>query len=156
MPDKDFTPEPADLTELFKEIANNQALDIGWTVTEGRKTIHQSWLDGDIDANTALRVLCGMLNANADRLEPLQETEKILRGQISEVVEHLGGKVDLEGFGNLQITSASITTSYDARKIDGLVTKLTESYPEIARELASYRKESARTGSLRIKRMSDS
>lgn len=112
------------------------------------KTTFELWMEGDLDADSALQTLCEMLNSNADRLEPLQETEKILRGQISQIVEYKGGKVDLEGFGNLMITGASVTTSYPAKDVDALVAKLAgmEGYEWVAKELSGMRKESARAG----------
>jgi hypothetical protein len=59
----------------------------------------------------------------------------------------------VNGFGRLQITGASQTVTYDRRKLDNLVARLAaEGYSDLAQEIASYRKESSRSGGLRILR----
>lgn len=114
---------------------------------------YQRWQDGDLTDNEALELLCRQLVSLQDRLEPLQFVEKQLRAWISEVVNREGGRAEVNGFGRLQITGASQTVTYDRRKLDGLVARLAaEGNSELAHEIASYRKESARSGGLRIVR----
>jgi chromosome segregation ATPase len=117
-------------------------------------TTYDRWQEGDIQAEEALAQLCQSLDSLEDRLEPLQQQKDTLRTQISEVVEHLGGRAELDWFGSLQITSPTITVSYDREALDALVARLTaEGQASIAQQIAACRKESPRAGSLRIKRL---
>jgi hypothetical protein len=114
---------------------------------------YQRWQDGELTDNEALELLCRQLTSLQDRLEPLQFVEKQLRAWISEVVDREGGRAEVDGFGRLQITGASQTVTYDRRKLDNLVARLAaEGYSDLAQEIASYRKESSRSGGLRILR----
>lgn len=114
---------------------------------------YQRWQDGDLSDAEALELLCRQLTSLQDRLEPLQFVEKQLRAWISEVVDREGGRAEVAGFGRLQITGATTAASYDRRKLDSLVTRLAaEGQSELAQEIASFRKESSRSGGLRIVR----
>lgn len=116
-------------------------------------TTYDRWQEGDIQAEEALTQLCQSLDSLEDRLEPLQQQKDTLRTQISEVVEHLGGRAELDWFGALQITSPTVTVSYDREALDALVARLiAEGQASIAQQIAACRKESPRAGSLRIKR----
>jgi hypothetical protein len=80
-------------------------------------------------------------------------TEKVLRQQASEIVDYLGGKADVAGFGTFTITAPSQTIQYDSKELDRLVVHLISSgYEELAKQITSCRKESSRAGSLRINR----
>jgi hypothetical protein len=116
-------------------------------------TTYNRWQEGEIKAEEALTELCQSLDTLDDRLEPLQQQKEALRSQISEVVEYMNGRVELEGFGVLQITNATVTTTYDRESLDKLVARLVaEGQTEIARQIVACRKESMRSGGLRIKR----
>ncbi len=112
---------------------------------------YQRWQDGELSDAEALELLCRQLTSLQDRLEPLQFVEKQLRAWISEVVDREGGRAEVAGFGRLQITGAGTTTTYDRRRLDSLVTRLAaEGQSELAQEIAACRKESSRSGGLRI------
>ncbi len=114
--------------------------------------IYDQWQEGDITADEALNQLCQQLVSLEDRLEPLEATRLAIRNQLSVVVEQLGGKAELAGFGTLHITQASLTANYDTRQLDALITRLSTDYPAIAQAIADCRRESSRTGGLRITR----
>lgn len=117
-------------------------------------TSYDRWQEGDIQAEEALTQLCQSLDSLEDRLEPLQQQKDTLRTQISEVVDYLGGRAELDWFGSLQITSPTVTATYDREALDALIARLTaEGQTEIAKQIAACRKESMRSGSLRIKRL---
>lgn len=116
------------------------------------ETTYQKWQSGEITSKTALQELTNQLVAVEDRLEPLQEQRNLIRAQLSELVEALGGKAELPGFGSLVNQSASITTSYDRKKMDALVAKLAQEHPEIAAEISECRTQSSRAGGLVIRR----
>jgi hypothetical protein len=112
---------------------------------------YQRWQDGELTDQEALELLCRQLTSLQDRLEPLQFVEKQLRAWISEVVDREGGKAEVNGFGRLQITGAGLTATYDRRGLDNLVARLAaEGQADLAREIAACRKESQRSGGLRI------
>lgn len=116
-------------------------------------TTYEQWQEGEIQGDQALAELCRSLDALDDRLEPLQQQKETLRAQISELVEHLGGKVELDWFGALQITNASVTSQYDREALDALVIRLrSEGQDDLAQRIEGCRKESMRSGGLRIKR----
>lgn len=116
------------------------------------KDTYEQWQEGELNDLEALKMLCQQLDSLQDRLEPLQEQEKVIRARISEVVEHQGGRAELQGFGSLMITNASLATSYNRKALDDLLDTLQKTNPEIGQALANCRQETARSGSLRITR----
>lgn len=117
------------------------------------ESIYKQWQNGEISDKEALDALVEALNRVQDKIVPLQETEKILRVYLSEVVERLGGRTEVEGFGLLQITSASLNARYDRKGLDELVGRLRyEGHADLADEIASYRQESSKAGGLVIRR----
>lgn len=113
-------------------------------------TTYQQWKENQIGSADALSRLVGQLDSIDDQLDPLEEHKKVLRAQISEIVEDLGGKVELPGYGALHNMSPSVTASYNREKLDGLVARLVATHPEIAQQISACRTESVRAGSLRI------
>lgn len=116
------------------------------------KTTFEKWQDNELDPQEAVTALAHQLDSLQDRLEPLQEMEKALRSQMSVIVEALGGKVQLPGFGKLENTTPSKLVSYDRKALDNLVIRLMQYSPEIAQDIANCRAESFRAGSFRITR----
>ncbi len=102
---------------------------------------------------TILASLCNDLGEVEDQLTELNAERERLRAAISEVVERLGGKAELRGFGTLQIASPTIVASYDRKGVDQLVSELRAAGNDmIADAIEEYRKETMRTGGLRIMR----
>jgi hypothetical protein len=115
------------------------------------QSILEQWQEGDLDNEAALTSLCKMLVSVKDSLEPLEDMQKAIRAQMSEIVSYIGGKASVAGFGELKITEPTITTSYDYHQLDKLVIKLTEAgHADIARSIAECRRETPRAGGLRI------
>jgi hypothetical protein len=115
------------------------------------QTIYADWQEGDITDQQALEILVKQLAAVEDSLVPLEETKKVLRSHISEVVEHQGGNVELPGYGKFAIRNATITKSYDSKELDALVMDLVkQGLGDVAQAVANCKKESARTGGLVI------
>jgi hypothetical protein len=113
----------------------------------------EKFKDGEITGQVALDQIARHLDLIQDNLEPLQATEKVLRQQASEIVDYLGGKADVAGFGTFTITAPSQTIQYDSKELDRLVVHLISGgYEELAKQITSCRKESSRAGSLRINR----
>lgn len=116
-------------------------------------TTFKQYQEGDITPQHALEAIARQLDSLQDQLAPLQETEKVLRQHASEIVEYLGGKADVAGFGSFTITAPSQTVSYDSKELDRLVASLiNQGDVELARLIASCRKEGSRAGALRISR----
>lgn len=113
---------------------------------------YDDWKEGLIGPEAALRTLCVELGETESDLDPLQKEREQLRAHISEIVDRLGGKADVQGFGKLEITSPVKTGRYDTKQLDALVRTLLDEYPHIARSITACRAESARAGSLRITR----
>lgn len=111
--------------------------------------IFAQWQDGDVTDIAALRSLWSDLRETESELAPLEYAHARLRDQIGQIVARLG-TVELAGFGKALITSASVVVSYDAKKLDALLANLVQTHPEIAVQVASARKQSARAGGLRI------
>lgn len=117
--------------------------------------VFEHWKEGDIGPHAALRALCNQLGEVQSDLDGLQEEREHLRGQISEIVNSLGGKTEVAGFGELRITEPARTTSYDRKSLDELVMRLVQTgQGEVAEAITGCRKESARAGSLQIRRTS--
>lgn len=98
-----------------------------------------------------LYTLCSDLGEVESQLEGLTAEREQLRAQISEIVERLGGKANVRGFGDLHIASPVKIVTYDRKGLETLTEELAANgYEEIAEAISFYRKESARSGGLRI------
>ncbi len=117
-----------------------------------RQNIYTAWLDGDVTAIEALRSLCSDYEELDQSYKQFEEMREQLRQQLSEVVEKLGGRATIKGFGELTITAPSITNGYDKAALDDLIDILAEEHPGIAAQIAACRKKTARAGGLRIER----
>jgi hypothetical protein len=116
-------------------------------------TTFKQYQEGEITPQHALDKIARQLDSLQDQIEPLNATEKVLRQQASEIVDYLGGKADVAGFGTFTITAPSQTIQYDSKELDRLVVHLISSgYEELAKQITTCRKESSRAGSLRINR----
>lgn len=113
--------------------------------------VYQAWQEGELPDLDALEMMTANLAAIEDSIEPLEETKKVLRAQISEVVERQGGAVELPGYGKFAIRNATVTKSYDSKALDALVMDLVkQGLGDVAQAVANCKKESARTGGLVI------
>lgn len=117
-----------------------------------RENIFSAYLDGDATAMEALRSLCDDYTELDDTYKQFEAMREQTRAQISQVLEKLDGKVDLPGFGHLEITSPAVTVGYDKVKIRALLDELYEDHPDIAQRLAACQTKSMRAGGLRIER----
>jgi hypothetical protein len=80
------------------------------------------------------------------------ECERV-RGELSLVIEELGGKVTIEEFGRLEVSNASFVVTYDPKQIEAVILKLIDlGQYHIADAIRSCKKESARPGALRVMR----
>ena len=111
------------------------------------------WEAGTLTDIHAIRSLAMDLAEVESELAPLEKQRQQLRDELSRVLAHAGGKAEIAGFGQLTMTAPSITTSYDQRRLDDLVLSLiADGYSDIAESIAGCRKQSARSGALRIVR----
>lgn len=122
-------------------------------LNQSANTTFEKWEAGELSAEDALEQLSASLDSLEDRLEPLSHMKEELRNQIGLVVNHLGGKAEIRGWGRFEITAPARTTSYDARQLDALVAQLVEEgNVEMAQQITQCRKEGSRAGGLRITR----
>lgn len=117
-----------------------------------RQNTYAAWLDGDATAMEALRALCGDYEEVEQSYKDFAQIRDGLRDQISQVVDKLGGKVELRGFGTLMVTSPTVSEGYDKTAIRALIMDLVTDYPDIAARIAACATKSARAGGLRIER----
>lgn len=115
-------------------------------------TTFDDWRAGFVTDAQALRSLASDLGEVESQLTPFELEKQSLRDQISQVLEHAGGQAQIAGFGRLEITAASVVTSYDKKQIEALLIDLTSTHPEVAQRLAACRVKGTRAGSLRITR----
>jgi hypothetical protein len=100
-----------------------------------------------------LQSLCRDLDEVENQIAELNAERDQLRAQLSEVVERLGGKVVIQGFGMLQMASPSVVVSYERKGLEQLVQELRAAGNTILAEaIEQNRKESMRTGGLRVVR----
>lgn len=132
---------------------------------------YAQWEAGELRSDEAIPLLVKQLANLQDRLEPLQHTEKAIRAQLSVMVDNVGGKFEVPGYGKLNITSAGTTVTYDRKELDKFTAALeheileltlsgheSEEYERtridalvaVVGKLKSCRKESSRSGGLRI------
>jgi hypothetical protein len=114
---------------------------------------YEQWQAGEIQGEEALKYLCHYIAMVEDQLEPLEKSKEKARAWISEVVEYLGGKAEVDGFGKCEITNASVTYSYDKKQLDQLTNQLrAEGQGDISTMIEACLKSSSRSGGLRITR----
>lgn len=100
-----------------------------------------------------LQSLCRDLNDVDAQLEALNAQREALRAQLSEIVERMGGKVMVRGFGTLQIAAPVVVASYDRKGIEFIINELIAAGNHaLADAIQEHRKESLRSGSLRVVR----
>src|SRR3712207_1081957 len=79
------------------------------------------------------------------QIAPLQQERDRLRSELSLLVEELGGKVTVAGFGRLKVSNASFVVSYDRKMIERVILKLIDmGQYYVADAIRSCKKESAR------------
>lgn len=117
-----------------------------------RQNTYAAYLDGDATATEALRSLCSDYEELDQSYRDFEKMREATRAQISEVLERIGGKAEIAGFGTLTITSPSITTGYDKALIKALADDLADTHPDIAARLTACSTKSMRAGGLRIER----
>ena len=100
-----------------------------------------------------LKSLCNDLVAVEEQLSELEAQREAIRARLSELVDQLGGKIQLRGFGTLQISNPSVVVSYDRKGIEQLVQELEAAGNfALVDAIQTSRKESMRSGGLRILR----
>ncbi len=97
--------------------------------------------------------LCQELGEVEAQLVPLQAERERLRAELSVLVEQIGGKMTVEGFGRLEVSRASFHVSYDRKQLEAVILKLIDvGQYHLADAIRSCKKESARPCMLRIMR----
>lgn len=115
-------------------------------------TIFDDWRNGLISGADACRALCHDLGEVESQIAPLEQERAMLREQISYILDKLGGKASVPGFGSLELTAPAVVRGYDKKRLDALLIDLAAEAPEIVARLAQCRTENARAGALRITR----
>jgi hypothetical protein len=110
------------------------------------------WESGSLNDEAALRELCAELDAAERALAPIEEARQQARALTSEVVERMGGRTQLSGFGQLVITTPSTVVSYDREMIDALLLQLERDQNPLAATIRAARKTTQRAGHLQITR----
>jgi hypothetical protein len=114
---------------------------------------YQDFQSGARLASEALDMLCEILAPIEDRIKFLETFDKKARAYASEMVDYLGGSIEVAGFGELKITNPSISYSYDKKSLDRLTNELrTEGLGDVAARMDRCLKPSEKVGSLRITR----
>lgn len=117
-----------------------------------RQNVYAAWQDGDATDMEALRSLCHDYEELDSAYKDYESMRGTVRDQLSQIVEKLGGKVEIKGFGLLTVTSATVTEGYDKKLIRDLIMDLVADYPDIAARLSACSTKSMRAGGLRIER----
>ena len=100
-----------------------------------------------------LQSLCRDLDEVDSHLAELNAERERLRAQLSEVVERLGGKAVVRGFGTLNIASPTVVVSYERKGLEQLVAEVVAAGNTIlADAIQQNRKDSMRVGGLRVMR----
>jgi len=140
-------PTPWGVTEALREVGR-MAVN-----TLVRQNVFVAWLDGDVTAYEALRSLCDDYEEIDLSYKQFEGMRDQTRKQIEQVVDHMGGKAEVKGFGMLFVSGPSTVTSYSKEQIVALISALVdEGNLDIAARLAACEKQTDRKGSLRIER----
>jgi hypothetical protein len=117
------------------------------------KSIYDKYYSGELSAEEALRLLCADFTRLHISIEPLEAAQKAVRSDMTLLLENAfnGGRVAVEGFGELRITEPITITAYGRKELDELVMELLEERQfGMAAKIQACRKETCRVGSLRI------
>lgn len=120
------------------------------TATTSTDGVFALWLAGRLGAHAALCTLWDDLRQIEAAQQQLETRREVLRDQLRQIAEQLGGSATLTGYGKLEVLAATTTTSYDKVQVDALVIALTTEQPAIATRLATCRVERPRAGGLRV------
>src|SRR5690349_3226231 len=99
-------------------------------------SIFDDWQDGHVPDADALRTLCRELGEVESQIAPLEAERAVLRDQLSRVLERLGGRAAIAGFGKLELSAPAIVRSYDRQQLDALLGELATEAPEVAARIA--------------------
>jgi len=117
--------------------------------------LYQLWEQGELTDTEAMRALCVELAAVESEIGPLEESRAQLRTQIGHIAARLGDRIDVPGFGTVEITAPIAPgTSYEKKAIEALIVQLTrEGQYDLAQRLTECGKPTnGRAGGLRITR----
>ena len=113
--------------------------------------VYQEWQDGRLATEQVLDQFCQHSARLKEQIEPLEAAQRQIRGWLTQIVESLGGKVEVVGFGQLQLTQPTLVINYDRKQLDQLVHQLVaQGQAEIAQAVERCRHQSTRAGGLRI------
>ena len=73
----------------------------------------QDWRDGLMSNQQALRARCSDLGEVESEIKPLSDERTAIRADIRAIVEYMGGKATVPGFGALVIRAPSVSRPYD-------------------------------------------
>ena len=107
---------------------------------------------GELNIDQAVHALCKQLATIQDKAEALKKADTKVRNQLSELVNHLGGKLVIPEFGTLEITAPIQVTTYKREKVEAALLILAPKFPMIAQILAGCKEVTERAGSLRVTR----
>lgn len=85
-------------------------------------------------------------------IDALTNVRNALRQRLETLVSDLGGKIEVPGVGSAYIQATTKSHSFDTKGIDELIQQLiADGELHTAKRLIAFRKESIRTGGLRIR-----
>jgi len=112
-----------------------------------------AWEQGNLADDTAAHALALNLAEIEDEIKPLEAQKEQIRNVLSRVVGRLGDKYMVEGFGELVNTAPAIVETYDKDQINALIVEMSAAgAAEWAQKLARCKKQTSRSGTLRITR----
>lgn len=113
----------------------------------------EQWQNGEIPPEKLLSMLCQQFAYLDDISKQIDERNKILREQFSQIVAYLGGNIEIPQFGKLSFTEPQLSVSFDRKGLEKFMADLeANDNIEMAQAIAAYRTESLREGGLRINR----
>lgn len=108
------------------------------------------WIEGNATTQQAATELAAQLKVVQFEKEQIEECERILRTQLSEVVASHGEPMVALGL-RFELTAPSVVVSYNRADVERFVLQLVEDgYAPLAQQLQQLAKKSERAGSLRV------
>ncbi len=84
-------------------------------------------------------------------MELLKEERRRIQSELLLIIIEVGGKVTVDGFGSLEVSTARLVVSYDRKKVETIILKLIDlSHYHLADALKACKQESVRAGVLPI------
>ncbi len=105
------------------------------------------------DLEIAIYQLSQQLSEIESQMAPLHAEREFVRAQLLPLVQQVGGKIEIPGYGKMEVSKASLTVMYDRKAVEQFILHLVDTGElHLADALRACKRESHRPAVLRVLR----